>query len=66
MTGRRSAILTVDQVAQVLNITAAEVRGMVADGELTALVALGDDLLIAEAALREFIDHAWVGEPVDL
>lgn len=61
--GRKRALLTVAETAALLRIPEDDVLGMVADGELPAVAVDGDDMLIAEASLREFIGHAWVGDP---
>lgn len=58
-----AALLAIPETAALLRIDEDDVLGMVADGELTALVAHGDDMLIPEAALREFIEGAWVRDP---
>lgn len=60
-----SRILNAAQVAAILRIDVDDVLGMVADGELPALSEVEDenDVLIAEASLREFLAASWVGEP---
>lgn len=60
-----SRILTAEQAAEILRIEEDDVLGMVAEGELPALYRNedADEVLIAEAALREFLAAAWVGEP---
>lgn len=59
----KTALMTAEQVADFLRIPADDVLGMVADGELPAMAADGDDVLIAEGALREFLHDAWTGDP---
>lgn len=58
-------ILTAEKAAEILNIPTDDVLGMVADGELSSLYVneSTDEVLIAEASLREFLAASWVGDP---
>lgn len=54
-----SRILTAAEVGAFLRVSTRCVLAMVANRELPALVVLGGDALISEAALRELVDGAW-------
>lgn len=56
-------ILAISDVADILRITPAEARDMVARREIPALMVVAGDSLISEGALRELIEGPWRVEP---